>query len=131
MQTITSLSWFNKIGLVVLAVGIPYLVIQGQWIGAAVWAVALVYLAIAAIRSVQGRAEDAERVSAAQPFDERDDSAIRSGFAAVGQVAFLGQIAIVIWLMGQPDGPLLLEAAKLVVLAAVLGIANRSALKRS
>lgn len=131
MQTLTSLTWFNRIGLVVLAVGIPYLVVQREWIGAAVWTIALVYLSIAVNRSVRGRAGDTERVDAAQPYDERDAAAIRSGFAVVGQVAFLAQVAIVIWLMGQPvDERILIESVKMVALAVVLGVANRAALKR-
>ncbi|MGA8046818.1 MAG: hypothetical protein WCA30_11205 [Dermatophilaceae bacterium] len=131
MQTLTSLTWFNKIGLVVLTGGIAYLVVRGEYVGAAIWAVALAYLAFSVRRSVTARADDRERVAAAQPYDERDAAAIRSAFSVVGQVAFLGQVAIVIWYMGQPiDERILIESVKVVVLAVVLGLANRSALQR-
>ena len=131
MRALTSLTWFNKIGLVILVVGIPYLVIQGEWIGAVAWTTALAYMAFAVQRSVTARADDRERVAAAQPYDERDAAAMRSAFSVVGQVAFLGQVAIVIWFMGQPvDERILIESAKVVVLAVVLGFANRAALQR-
>ena len=56
---------------------------------------------------------------------------MRSGFALVGQVAFVAQIAIVIWHMGRPEEPgLLVEAGKSVALAVVLGVGNRAALRR-
>lgn len=132
MQTLTSLTWFNKIGLTVVTVGIAYLVAQGEYVGAAIWVVALAYLGFAVRRSVTARADDRERVAAAQPYDERDAAAIRSAFSVVGQVAFLGQLAIVIWYMGQPiDARILIESAKVLVLAVVLGLANRAALQRA
>ena len=132
MQTLTSLTWFNRIGLAILAVGIPYLVVQQEWIGAVAWTIALAYLAVSVRRSVTARADDRERVAAAQPYDERDAAAIRSAFSVVGQVAFLGQVAIVIWFMGQPvDERILIESAKVLVLAVVLGLANRAALQRA
>jgi hypothetical protein len=131
MQTLTALTWFNKIGLAVLGVGVVYLALAGQSTAAILWSAGLLYLCVAVYRSVRGRAGDTERVDAAQPYDERDAAAIRSGFAAVGQVAFLGQVAIVIWHMGRPDEPgLLVESVKVVVLAVVLGVANRAALQR-
>ena len=132
MQTLISLSWFNKIGLAILAVGIPYLAFQREWVGVAVWVIALVYLAFSVRRSVTARADDRERVAAAQPYDERDAAAMRSAFSVVGQVAFLGQVAIVIYLMGQPVSEgILVESLKIVVLAVVLGFANRAALQRA
>ena len=132
MQTLTSLTWFNKIGLAVLTVGIAYLVVRGEYVGAAAWGIALAYLAVSVRRSVTARADDRERVAAAQPYDERDAAAMRSAFSVVGQVAFLGQVAIVIWYMGQPiDERILVESAKVVALAVVLGLANRSALQRA
>ena len=132
MQTLTSLTWFNKTGLVVLTIGIAYLAVQREWIGVVVWTVALAYLAVSVRRSVTARADDRERVAAAQPYDERDAAAMRSAFSVVGQVAFLGQVAIVIYLMGQPVSEgILVESLKIVVLAVVLGFANRAALQRA
>lgn len=125
------LTWFNKVGFVLLATGVTYLAVAGQSTAAMLWGAGLVYLVVAAYRSMHGRAGDTERVDAAQPYDERDEAAVRSGFAVVGQVAFLGQIAVVIWHMGRPDEPgLFLEMAQVVILAVVLGVANRVALRR-
>ena len=131
MQTLAATTWFNRIALLVLAAGVAYLFARDQTTPAVLWLLALLYLAFSVVRSVRGRAGDTERVDAAQPFDERDAAAVRSGFALVGQVAFIAQIAIVIWHMGRPEEPgLLVEAGKSVALAIVLGVGNRAALRR-
>lgn len=131
METLTATTWFNRIALLVLAAGVAYLFAQGQTTPAILWLVALLYAAFSVVRSVRGQGGDTERVDAAQPFDERDAAAVRSGFALVGQVAFIAQIAIVIWHMGRPEEPgLIVEAVKVVVLAVVLAVGNRAGLRR-
>lgn len=131
MQSFTKVTWFNRVGLLILAIGIPYLVMSGQPFAAGLWLIALAYLGFSVRRSITARADDQERVSAAQPYDERDSAAMTRAFALVGQFAFLAQVAIIIWHMGRPDEPgLLVEALKTVALAVVLGIGNRTALRR-
>jgi hypothetical protein len=132
MQTLTATTWFNRITLLVLSAGIVYLFVLGQTTAAVLWLAGVLYAAFSVVRSVSGRARDTTRVDAAQPFDERDAAAVRSGFALVGQVAFIAQLAIVIWHMGRPEEPgLLVEAGKVVVLAVALGVGNRAALRQA
>lgn len=126
-----NLSWFNRIGLVIMLVGVVYLFIAGETVFAVLMGVVLIYLVVSVVRSRRGTAPDSERVNAVQPLDERDARVVTHGFSAVGQFAFLAQLAIVMWLMGRPDsGSLELEGIKLLLLALVLGTANWLALRR-
>lgn len=125
MRTFTSLTWFTTIAFAGLSIGIVHLA-QGESVGAAAWVVASAYLAFSVRRSVTARADDRERVAAAQPSDERDPAAIRSACSVVGQVAFLGQAGIVIWCVGRDaEGRLPVESVTVLV----LGFANRASLQ--
>lgn len=125
-------SWFNRVGLALLVVGITYLALRGQWVYTVLLALVLGYLAYSVLRARRGAADDSERVNAAQPFDERDASVSTHGFALVGQVAILAQFAYVIWLMGRPGSDTLqIEGWKLFALALVMGVGNWLALRRA
>ncbi|MFN2320470.1 MAG: hypothetical protein ABR500_12430 [Dermatophilaceae bacterium] len=132
MYTLSAITWFNRTAFVVLAAGTVYLFAREQSTAALLLALALAVMAFSVSRSVRGLAGDNERVNAAQPFDERDSVAMRNGFAAVGQFAFIAQGAVVIWHIGRPGQTgLLAEVVKIVALSVALGVGNWVALRRS
>jgi hypothetical protein len=118
------LSWFNRIALLLVLIGVIVCIMRGQWLPAGVFALALIGMAWAAIAASRGRGSDRMRVDAAQPFDERERQIVRSGFAVVGQFAFLTQIALVIWQVASQGSTIVGECIRLIALSTALGIGN-------
>ncbi len=96
MNSARSISWFNRLYLALFAVGALGAAVSGEWWMSAALVLALAVVAIFIVRSLRGRGSDLTRISAAQPYDERDRAASTWSFAVVGMAAIIGQTALVV-----------------------------------
>ncbi len=129
MATLRRISWFNRLAILVITIGVIALLSVGQWWTASLFAPAIPILGWLALRSSRGQGSDYDRVSAAQPYDERDARATLQGFAWLGQFVFLAQIVLVFWAT-LTTTDVVGEALRLVAIGVVLGVANWVAVRR-
>lgn len=131
MTTTTRISVFNKVFITLLAAAAVLCLARGAWaLGLALLA-AIAFVGWSVQRARAGKGSDFERVSAAQPFDERDALTIERGFAILGMFAFILQTLLFVWAAAMHPAEINSEAARLLVLALALGVANAVALRRA
>lgn len=131
METLTRLTWFNRLALAIVAVATGLLLTSGRPLTAVSVGLAIPILLVVIWRSQRGLGSDADRANAAQPYDERDRALGRFGFAIVGQVAILAQLAVALWALVYRPVAIPSEMTKLVALALVWAAANEWAARRA
>ncbi|SDR83673.1 hypothetical protein [Agrococcus carbonis] len=128
------MSWWNALLVVAVLCGGVTLALLDRWGSAGILLLVALFTGASAVYARSGRASDVTRLNAAEYADERDRAAATRGFAAVGVVALLLSLAVLV------TGQVLLEpgsAMRVVLwlqfigLVVAWGVANVVALRRS
>lgn len=94
MTSLLHLSWFNRLAVLAMLALAGTAAVQGKTALAVGLVVAAAIAAASVVVSTRRSAGTLERVSAAQPGDERERVLSTQSFALVGQVAVIGAMAL-------------------------------------
>ncbi len=130
MTTARSITWFNRIYLAVFVAGAAWSLLEGQVLFGAALAAGAGAVAVSIVRATRGRGSDFERVSAVQPFDERDRAASTWSFAVVGMAAIILQTVVLLTQILRDGRADLLVAGESLSLFAVWAAAVWVAVRR-
>lgn len=128
------ISWWNLALAAATLGGGVVTAVAGNWVAAAIFAIASLAIVAGAVYARSGRASDLARLSAAEYVDERDRAVGIQALAIVGVAGLL--LSVLVFLLGmlllEPGSPMFVVLwAQLILLTIAWAVANWVALRRS